>query len=127
MAKKKAVEAQNEGDAQQTTGEESIGSIDDAEQLRVTETEYLRITLQRARMDMAEEIKSKLEYQDVVMQAKYQKDRDVLRGKMFEAQQSKEQARREYDRVLGNINGRLGIDLLKYILKDDFTLHLADE
>lgn len=115
------VEVQVPGNAVNASVEGTTETI-----LQVTELEMAKMLLHRARMDVQNTVRENLQLKEVELTRKFNDERSYLRGKQLDVTRSLEEAQREYNDVLRLINGRLGINMLEYIVRDDGVLFKAD-
>jgi len=94
--------------------------------LQITELELAKMMLHRARMDVQITVRENLQLKESELARKYNDERSMLRGKQLDVTRSLEEAQKDYNDVLRLINGRLGINMLEYIVRDDGVLFKAD-
>ena len=94
----------------------------DLNAMRLEEIEIAKLDLHSTRMQLQIQIKEKLNLGVQLLGIKYQEERSMIKVKMMGCENSRIEARDDYNMIIKQIEERFGIKMSEYIVSDDGTL-----
>lgn len=95
-------------------------------ELAMTREEILELDLNESRVNMQATVLQNLKMREEILNTKYVKERDELRGKQLSTVTSMEQLKGEYNATRERIQQRLGVSLENYTVRQDGVLIEVD-
>ena len=96
--------------------------IDDEMALKLEQLEMAKLDLHSTRVQLQVQIKEKLSLAVQLLGIKYQEERNVLKAKMMGCENSRIEAKDDYNAIIRDVENRFKINMSEYIVADSGVL-----
>lgn len=114
---------ETKGEGPYNPHEEGMDERDNIEnEMVVTETEMLKMDLHMTRVQLQTQIREKFNLATQLLAVKYQEERSVLKAKMMGCDNSRAEARDDYNAIIRGVEQRFKINMSEYVVADNGVL-----